>query len=58
MSTATFDKQILVKNDQAMDVLLKGLKEQSNKDENTKDVVEELNRSKEILKRSYYRCKA
>ncbi len=58
MSTATFDKQISIKDDRAIDVLLKGLEEQKGKNENTKDVSEELNRSKEILKQSYCRSKA
>jgi hypothetical protein len=57
MATKTFDKKIVVKSDEAMDTLLKGLGEPNVRPKKKRDVVAELNRSREILHRSYYRSK-
>jgi hypothetical protein len=52
MATSTFDKKIIVKEDKAADILIKGL---SQKNKSTSkddiDIISELKRSRQLLKK-------
>lgn len=53
MATVSFDKKISVKDEKAMNVLIKGLseKKEDSKTQNKRNVIVELNTGKELLKR-------
>lgn len=51
MATVSFDKKISIKDDKAMNVLLKGLsKNKAIKSKNKRNVIVELDSGKELLK--------
>ena len=52
MATVSFDKKISIKDEKAMNVLIKGLSEKKNTKTTAKrNVIVELNAGKELLKR-------
>ena len=52
MATVSFDKKISIKDEKAMNVLIKGLSEKKNtKTMAKRNVIVELNAGKELLKR-------
>jgi hypothetical protein len=58
MATVSFDKKIVINNNESMDVLLKGLNKDIDKSDHKKiDVVSELERSSSLLRRSFSRSK-
>ncbi|MDU2198757.1 MAG: hypothetical protein E7E21_10150 [Peptostreptococcaceae bacterium] len=51
MATVSFDKKISIKDDKAINVLIKGLsKKEDTKVKSKKNVIAELNTGKELLK--------
>ncbi|WHH59488.1 hypothetical protein [Petroclostridium sp. X23] len=58
MATVSFDKKIVINNNESMDVLLKSLNKEIDKSDHKKiDVVSELERSSSLLRRSFSRSK-